>query len=118
MGSGVAVDLASRLQARTDYAALILKSAFTSFADVALEAGFLARLLLLFNRENFASIDKISQVHAPLLMIHGGRDTTVPVKLGERLFAAANAPKQWLLIEAGAHSDLDQVGQRAYQAAL
>ncbi len=118
MGSGVAVDLASRLRARTDYGALILESAFTSFSDVAWEAGFFARLLAFFNSENFASIDKIAQVHAPLLMIHGSLDTTIPVQLGEKLFAAANPPKQWLLIEGGAHSDLDQIGQLQYQATL
>lgn len=118
MGSGVAVDLASRLRAGSDYGALILESAFTSFSDVAREAGFWASLLALFTHESFASIDKISRVRAPLLMLHGGSDATVPIKLGEKLFASANAPKQWLRIEAGAHSDLDQVDPQAYQATL
>jgi len=118
MGSGVAVDLASRLQARTDYGALILESAFTSFADLAREAGLFARLLALFSSESFASIEKIGRVQVPLLMIHGSSDTTIPIGLGEQLFAAANSPKQWLVINGGDHSDLDQVGQRQYQATL
>lgn len=118
MGSGVAVDVASRLRANTDYAALILESAFTSFDEVAHDAGWFASLLASFNRERFASIDKISQVHAPLLMIHGGADTTIPLRLGAKLFAAANPPKQWLRIEGGDHADLDQVGSVAYQTAL
>ena len=118
MGSGVAVDVASRLLAHTDYGALILESAFTSFTDVALEAGFLARFLVLFNDERFASLDKIARIHAPLLMIHGSADTTIPMRLGQQLFASANPPKEWLTIEGGDHSDLDQVGHTAYQAAL
>lgn len=118
MGTGVAVDLASGLRARADYGALILESAFTSFPDVAREAGFLARCLVLLNNERFASVEKISRVQAPLLMIHGGLDTTIPIQLGKALFAAANAPKQWLTVEGGAHSDLNQVGQAQYQAAL
>jgi pimeloyl-ACP methyl ester carboxylesterase len=118
MGSGVAVDLASRLRAPTDYGALILESAFTSFTDVAREAGFLARFLVLFNDERFASLDKIARIHAPLLMIHGSADTTIPLRLGQQLFASANPPKEWLTIEGGDHSDLDQVGHAAYQAAL
>ena len=36
MGSGVAVDLASRLRAGADYGALVLESALSSFSDVAL----------------------------------------------------------------------------------
>jgi alpha-beta hydrolase superfamily lysophospholipase len=118
MGSGVAVDLASRLQAPNEYGALILESAFTSFSDVAREAGWVTQFLDLFNNERFASLEKISRVHAPLLMIHGTLDTTVPLRLGQQLFAAANPPKRWLTIEGGAHSDLNRVGQVPYQTAL
>ena len=118
MGSGVAVDLASRLRAPQDYGALILESAFTSFADVASEAGFVASLLLHLNNERFASINKITRMHAPLLMIHGTADTTIPIRLGRQLFAAANPPKRWLSINGGAHSDLQEVGHARYQATL
>lgn len=118
MGSGVAVDLASRLRAPEDFGGLILESAITSFADVAREAGLLARLLARFNSERFASIEKIGRVKAPLLMIHGSADTTIPMHLGKNLFAAANPPKTWLTIEDGAHSDLDVIAQAPYRAAL
>ncbi|TXT35307.1 MAG: bem46 protein [Comamonadaceae bacterium] len=101
MGSAVAVDLASQLNAPKDYGGLMLESAFTSFADVARSAGFWARVLALFSTERFASIEKIGQIHAPLLMLHGTQDDTIPITLGEQLFAAANAPKQWVSIEAG-----------------
>lgn len=118
MGSGVAVDLASRLRAPEDFGGLILESAITSFADVAREAGPLARLFARFNNERFASIDKIARVHAPLLMIHGSADTTIPMRLGVTLFAPANPPKIWITIEGGAHSNLDQIAPTQYQAAL
>ena len=118
MGSGVAVDLASRLRPGSDYGALVLESAFSSFNDVAREAGVLASLLALANNERFASIAKIRKIHAPLLMIHGSADTTIPITLGKKLFDAANAPKQWLTIEGGAHSDLHDIGRTQYQAAL
>lgn len=118
MGSGVALDLASRLQNPADYGGLVLESAFTSFTDVAYEAGWLASLLNLFNPERFDSIGKINQVQAPLLMLHGTHDDTVPIRLGERLFAAANPPKQWLAMENAAHSDLDLADPALYQATL
>jgi len=118
MGSGVAVDVASRLRSQTDYAALILESAFTSFDGVANEAGFFARLLASFNHERFASIEKIAQVHVPLLMIHGNADDTIPVRLGQQLFARANRPKRWVAIDGGGHADLHQIGNGQYQKAL
>ena len=118
MGSGVAVDLASRLQANTDYGALILESALTSFPEVACEAGVWACLLVNFNHERFDSLAKIKQIHAPLLMLHGAQDRTIPLHLGEKLFAAAHPPKQWLTLPGAAHSDLDQVSPALYQAAL
>jgi alpha-beta hydrolase superfamily lysophospholipase len=118
MGSGVAVDVASRLTAKTDYSALILESALTSFRDVATEAGVMGRILAFFNNERFASIEKISRIQAPLLMIHGSLDTTVPIRVGEKLFAAAHAPKEWLTIQGAAHSNVHQVEAAQYQAAL
>lgn len=118
MGSGVAVDLASRLQFPTDYGGLVLESAFTSFTGVAHEAGWLARLLNLFNGEQFDSIDKIGKVKAPLLMLHGELDDTIPMRLGQQLFAAANPPKQWLSITGAAHSDLNLVNPDQYKATL
>lgn len=118
MGSGVAVDLASRLRAGVDYGAIILESAFTSFKDVAREAGFVAGLAAYASKERFASDQKIGDVHAPLLMIHGSLDTTIPMVLGSSLFDAANMPKEWHGIEGGSHSDLQQVGKAEYQALL
>jgi pimeloyl-ACP methyl ester carboxylesterase len=117
MGSGVAVDLASRLGA-TDYAGLVLESAFTSFSEVAHEAGWLASLLNLFNPERFDSASKIGQIKAPLLMIHGTLDDTIPMVLGQRLFAQAPEPKQWLAVAGAQHSDVDQVNPALYQAGL
>ena len=118
MGSGVAVDLASRLNSQTDYGGLILESAFPSFPAIAVEAGVLARVLVSLNNERFSSIDKIGRVNAPLLMLHGALDDTIPLALGQRLFDAAPPPKQWVVIEGGHHSDLQDVGAQAYQAAL
>jgi alpha-beta hydrolase superfamily lysophospholipase len=118
MGSGLAVDLASELASPADFGGLILESAFSSFADVARQAGFWASLLQGFGSERFASIDKIGQVKAPLLMLHGSQDNTIAISLGERLFAAAKTPKQWVVIPGGGHSDLDLVAPETYRRAL
>ncbi len=118
MGSGVAVDLASRPAHRSAIGGMILESAFTSFQDVAIQVGLLGRLLSTLNREHFASIDKIQSVNVPVLMLHGQLDTTVQARLGNTLYNAANEPKRWVLLENGRHSDLHEVHAQEYQAAI
>lgn len=118
MGSGVVVDLASRAAHRSEIGGVILESAFTSFQDVAIQVGWLGRLFSTFNRERFASIDKIKSVSVPVLMLHGQLDTTVQARLGNTLYNAANEPKRWVLLENGRHSDLHQAHAEEYQAAI
>ena len=118
MGSAVATTLASRLQSPADYGGLILESAFTSFDDVAGSVSWIGRLLNLLFPDKFDALGKIASVQAPLLMLHGLRDDTIPIALGERLFAAANPPKQWLTMENAKHSDLDIANPALYQATL
>ena len=48
----------------------------------------------------------------------GSADTTVPQVLGERLFAAAGQPKQWVSISGGTHSGLQKDAPDLYQATL
>jgi hypothetical protein len=97
MGSAVAVRLAERLAGKGAYCALVLESAFTSFADVARDAaGWLGGVLVATSRERMASIDRIAQVDPPVWFFHGSNDTTVPIALGRRLFEAAPSPKHWI----------------------
>ena len=122
MGTGVAVDLASRLPQSgvlgDALGGVILESAFTSFPDIAGEVGWYGRLLAWLNNERFASLEKIQKIKVPLLMLHGQRDTTVPAKLGKILFDAANEPKRWVLLENGKHSDLHAAHAAEYQGAV
>jgi len=105
LGTGVAVALAAERQV----GALILEAPYTSIADVAAAAfPFLpARYLV---KDSFHSDTRIARVAAPLLIMHGGRDATIPIVFGERLFALAHEPKLFVRFEAGGHDDLGNVG--------
>jgi fermentation-respiration switch protein FrsA (DUF1100 family) len=54
----------------------------------------------------FDSLPHIRHVGAPVLIIHGERDTLIPATLGRALFAAAREPKHALWIANGGHNDL------------
>jgi fermentation-respiration switch protein FrsA (DUF1100 family) len=107
IGSGPSLDLA----ARKPVAGLILQSAFTS----AFHVHWLGYLL---PGDRFRNIDKIAQVHCPLLIMHGRQDAIVPFAHGQRLFAAATAPKQCLWVDNAGHNDFVQVADKQYDQAI
>jgi fermentation-respiration switch protein FrsA (DUF1100 family) len=103
LGTGIAVALA----AEKDVAAVILEAPFTSTADVAFSAYPFIPVRLLM-KDQFRSDERIGKVKAPVLVMHGVRDRVVPFRMGERLFALANEPKQFVRFADGGHEDLDR----------
>lgn len=119
MGGGVAIDLASRKHYRTDYGALILESTFTSLPDVAAAVGTVGVIASWITRQRFYSDQKIAKVDAPILMMHGDRDKTVPVELGRKLRDAARPGSvRWVEISGGTHSWLHREAPGIYREAV
>ena len=122
LGGAVAVRLASTLHAvragGNDYAALVLESTFTRLPDVAAAAGFWGRVAAAATGLEFDSLSRIGRIDAPLLMLHGTADRTVPVELGRRLRDAAPAGVRWLEIPGGSHSRLHEDAPAVYRGAL
>jgi hypothetical protein len=118
LGGGVAVELASHQHVGRDYAALILESTFTRLPDVARSAGFLGWVASWFATQEFDSIDKIAKIDAPILMMHGSADKTVPIALGQALFDAAPAGTRWVPFEGGSHSGIDREQPDLYRQSL
>jgi uncharacterized protein len=105
LGSGVAVALG----AEQPVGKLILEAPYTSIADVAVTVFRLVPVRWLI-RDQFRSDERIARVRAPLLIMHGARDATIPIGFGERLFALAREPKQFVRFPEGGHNDLDNFG--------
>jgi len=118
MGGGVAIDLASRKRYLVDYAALITESTFTNLPDVAASVGVIGTVASWITRQKFDSIDKIGKVDAPILMMHGQDDNTVPVELGRKLRDAARPGVRWLEVPRGSHSGLHREAPQLYQQAV
>jgi len=100
IGGAVAVDLAARDGAR----ALVLVSTFNSLPDVAAyhHPWLPVRWAM---RTRLDSENKIGDYRGPLLQSHGDADTIVPLQFGQRLFGAANQPKEFLLYPGYNHND-------------
>lgn len=99
IGGGVATQLATEINPR----ALVLISAFTSLPDVAAEKIWWAPTRLLLS-DNFANVDKIASIEAPILLLHGDADALIHDG-HSRVLATAN-PRAELRIVSGARHDL------------
>lgn len=118
MGGAVAIDLASRKHYRVDYGGLITESTFTSLPDVAAAVGTIGTIASWITRQKFESARKIARVDAPILMMHGDRDNTVPVELGRKLRDAAPPGTRWVEIAGGTHSWLHREAPGIYREAV
>ena len=69
--------------------------------------------------DQFRSDERIAKVSVPVLVMHGVRDTVVPIGFGEQLFALVKGPKKFVRFPDGSHVDLDGFGaQDAVRAFL
>lgn len=84
-------------------AALILESTFSSSVDMGkhiypfLPMKFITRI-------KYPTINRMQDIHCPVLVIHSSEDDIVPYEQGRKIFMAANEPREFLAI----HGDHNQ----------
>lgn len=105
LGTGVAVALA----ADQPIGKLILEAPYTSTAEVAASLFWFMPVRLVM-RDQFRSDERIARVKVPLLVMHGSNDPAIPIVFGERLFALAHEPKQFVRFPGGGHENLGNFG--------
>jgi uncharacterized protein len=101
LGGAFAVQLAS--DPKSVPRGLILQSTFSSLREVA-DVHF-PKLAWLVPIDKLNSAAHIDRYRGPLLQSHGTGDKTIPFSLGEKLFSAANEPKQFCPIHHADHDD-------------
>jgi pimeloyl-ACP methyl ester carboxylesterase len=116
LGAAVAIEMARR---HPNASGLISESGFTSVYEMAkrdkLFRFFPVRLIV---HQEMDSISKLPQINMPVLIIHGARDKVVPADMAEELYAAANQPKQKLIVPAGGHDNTAAIGGDDYKRAV
>ena len=109
LGAAVAGLVASQRPA----AGLILESSFPSVEALArFHYGGLPAHWLVSAKFNLA--DRLREIHRPVLVIHGDRDRTVPLQMGQAVFDAAHPPKDWYVVHGADHNDLIYIGRSPY----
>ena len=108
LGTGVAVHLAREAAP----AALVLEAPYSSIPDIAARRFPLLPVRPLIV-DRFDSVAKIGKVAAPLLIVHGERDRTIPARLARKLHSRAREPKEAVFIPEADHADLTEFGLAA-----
>jgi fermentation-respiration switch protein FrsA (DUF1100 family) len=112
LGTGVAIELASRVPA----AALIVEGAYTSVVERAQERyPFLPIGLVATQR--FPSLDRIASIDMPKLFLHSPEDALIPYAHGRRLFDAARGRKRFVDVKGG-HENAYSVDKAVYYGAI
>jgi hypothetical protein len=106
LGGAIAADLASR----RPVAGLILESTFVSAFRV------LTGVPMPFDK--FTTLAKLKEIKCPVLMIHGRADRVIKFWHGEKLYEAANEPKQFVRIDNAGHGDISHVAGEQYREAI
>jgi fermentation-respiration switch protein FrsA (DUF1100 family) len=112
LGGAVATRLAAEVCAEGPIpAGLVLRSTFSSLADVA-RYHYPMVPIKLFLTERYDSVARIPAVTCPILILHSPQDTIVPYLLGRKLFVAApeksasGVPKQFVDLPHADHNDV------------
>jgi pimeloyl-ACP methyl ester carboxylesterase len=129
LGSGVATELASEIEGRSDVVgaeetpsaantvtALVLQSPFTSARDMAriVSTRPVQFLWKVISRVHYDSRARLQRLVAPVWVAHGLRDWLVPVSMGRELFALARVPGRLLIIDSAGHNDVAEIGAEHY----
>ena len=61
-------------------------------------------------RDQFRSDERICDVRAPVLVMHGAQDDAIPIAQGERLYQLVRGPKKFVRFPNGGHIELDAQG--------
>ena len=104
-GESLGTGVATRLALLRPVKALVLEAPFTSVVDVGRLVWWFLPLRLVMT-DQYRTIDRIGSVKVPLLIVHGARDSMIPVTQARQVYAAANEPKTLAILRCGDHNDL------------
>jgi fermentation-respiration switch protein FrsA (DUF1100 family) len=111
LGGSVAAYLAQGVQAK----GLVLESCFTSFVDMG-KKFYPYMPVRLFARFRYSTIDYIRRVRCPVMLIHSRDDEIIPFEFGQKLYDAANEPKEFVEIF-GTHNEGFLLSGQTYEQA-
>lgn len=128
MGAAIGVQTAS-IEPRID--AVIAEGCFTNLRTITVD--YQKRLLRLpwhflrniamkraegiakFSHHDVSPLKAVPLVRVPIFFIHGTADAFIKYEYSQRLYAAANQPKEIFLVDSANHTDIHAIGKTEYE---
>jgi fermentation-respiration switch protein FrsA (DUF1100 family) len=116
LGTGVTCQLSTLRKAD----AIILTSPFTSLLKIARQKSAFVKYMPTFAlpRQHLDNEAVLKKPHPPLLILHGTKDTFIPISESEELFAQADEPKTFVRLPNVGHNDIFRNSKDEYLAAV
>jgi uncharacterized protein len=114
-GTALGAAVAARLAVKHPAKELVLEAAYPASVDV-MSRRFWFAPVSYFLKDQYRTRDLIRDIRIPVLFVHGTADEVVPLSDGAALYALARQPKKWIVIPAGSHNNLSELG--LYEAIL
>jgi fermentation-respiration switch protein FrsA (DUF1100 family) len=108
-GESLGTGVAAALGAEKPVSRIVLEAPFSAAVDVASARYWFLPVRFLM-KDQFRSDLRVARVTAPVLILHGEADRTVPIIYGQRLFAMIPGKKKMVRFPGGGHNDLDAFG--------
>lgn len=111
LGGSIAAQLATKVQAKS----LVIESSFTSYIDMG-KKFYPYMPVKYFARFSYKTVEYVSNVKCPVIVIHSTDDDIVPFEFGREIYETANEPKEFVEIS-GNHNDGFLVSGETYKKA-
>jgi fermentation-respiration switch protein FrsA (DUF1100 family) len=108
-GESLGTSVAAQLALKRDVRAIVLESPFTNIVDVGRQVWWFLPLGLIMT-DQYRTLDYIPSVKVPVFIVHGERDGIIPVMHAREVFAAANEPKELVILPGADHNDTYEHG--------
>ena len=116
-GRSLGTPMAAYAASREAPAGVVLEAGFPNVRGV-LESNPVLWTLSWFSTYRFATADWMAAVRCPALVLHGDRDSVIPYRLGQRLFATIGEPKTFVTIRGGDHNDASPADPDIYWTSI
>lgn len=109
IGSATATYIASENPVR----ALILEVPFSSMYELSVDRYPMFPIKWII-KHPFRNDEKILNVNAPVLILHGHHDELIPFKYAQKLYQLAKEPKRFVIFKQGTHNTLYSFDAKSY----
>ena len=116
-GRSLGTPMAAYAASREAPAGVVLEAGFPNVRGV-LETNPVLWTLSWFSSYRFATAAWMATVRCPALVLHGDRDSVIPYRLGQRLFASIGEPKTFVTIRGGDHNDASPADPDIYWTSI